>query len=108
DLDHFKRVNDTLGHEAGDRVLVAVVDALRAELRAYDEVVRTGGEEFVVVVPGCDVVTGRRLAERVLAGLPVRCAGALPAGWRQTVSIGLAVFPDMATEPGPLLRMADG
>jgi diguanylate cyclase (GGDEF)-like protein len=61
DLDHFKRVNDTHGHLAGDRVLAAVADAVRAEVRGDDLVGRFGGEEFVVLLPG--LPTGRATQE---------------------------------------------
>ncbi len=65
DLDHFKRVNDTLGHEGGDRVLVAVAELLRNGVRGVDGVARWGGEEFVVVLPQVDRSGAAELAERL-------------------------------------------
>ncbi len=63
DVDHLKAVNDADGHAAGDRLLVRVVEALRARLRAYDLIVRYGGDEFVCVLSGVDVAEAeRRLA----------------------------------------------
>ena len=65
DLDDFKRVNDELGHPAGDALLRRVADALRAEVRPYDQVARYGGDEFVLVLPGTEAPTARAIAERV-------------------------------------------
>jgi diguanylate cyclase (GGDEF)-like protein len=65
DLDHFKTINDTRGHDAGDQVLRAVSAALRTELRDGDAIARWGGEEFLVVLPGADARNARRLAERL-------------------------------------------
>jgi len=65
DIDHFKRVNDSYGHQAGDRVLAAISNSLKSEIRRYDQIGRYGGEEFVVILPGClgDEVT--KVAERM-------------------------------------------
>jgi diguanylate cyclase (GGDEF)-like protein len=65
DLDDFKRVNDELGHPAGDALLRRVADALRAEVRPYDQVARYGGDEFVLVLPGTQEHVARAIAERV-------------------------------------------
>ena len=65
DIDHFKSVNDRLGHPAGDGVLCEVSRRLRASIRNYDTVGRFGGEEFLVVAPGCDTAPGLAQAERL-------------------------------------------
>lgn len=65
DLDHFKRVNDESGHEAGDRMLQAVAEMLRGEVRAEDVIARYGGEEFMVLLPETDLVSAKVLAERL-------------------------------------------
>ncbi len=65
DLDHFKVINDTRGHDAGDQVLRAVSAILRQALRDGDSIARWGGEEFLVVLPGTDSTHARRLAERL-------------------------------------------
>jgi diguanylate cyclase (GGDEF)-like protein len=74
DLDDFKRVNDELGHPAGDDLLRVVADALRAEVRPYDQIARYGGDEFVLVLPGTEEsvarVVAERVRQRVLAGAP--------------------------------------
>lgn len=73
DLDHFKQINDEHGHEAGDAVLVAVAEALRAACRVEDVVGRWGGDEFVVLAPDTDESGAERLAQRILAAV-----GSLP------------------------------
>ncbi|MEM1418934.1 MAG: GGDEF domain-containing protein, partial [Myxococcota bacterium] len=65
DIDHFKKVNDTHGHDAGDVVLRHVAETLRAELRGNDHAYRTGGEEFLVLLPGTDLEGTQRTAERL-------------------------------------------
>ena len=107
DLDHFKTVNDTLGHQTGDAVLLAFTNMLFSEVRAYDTVARMGGEEFMVLCPGLDALEARAVAERILTITPETCAAALGGGFRQTVSIGIALFPDHADFGDALLRKAD-
>ena len=105
DLDDFKRVNDELGHPAGDALLRRVADALRAEVRPYDQVARYGGDEFVLVLPGTEEQAARAVADRVRvrvqAGLPRDGNG--PVG---DCSIGVALWePTMAADE--LLDAAD-
>jgi diguanylate cyclase (GGDEF)-like protein len=65
DIDNFKRINDTFGHQAGDRLLRDLSDLLRHTLRAYDILVRWGGEEFLLILPGVTLEQARKLAERI-------------------------------------------
>ncbi len=103
DLDGFKPVNDQLGHEAGDQVLVDIVDRLTAILRASDTVARVGGDEFVLLLEDID---GERVLERVLE--TIRAPIALDAE-RVSVSasIGVTLFPEDDADPDTLLRHAD-
>jgi diguanylate cyclase (GGDEF)-like protein len=107
DLDRFKAVNDELGHETGDAVIVACARALRECTRGYDEIVRLGGDEFVVVAPIPDVLHARRRAEEMRIHIARRCNALLPPDWGLTAAIGVAVFPDAAIDPESLLRAAD-
>lgn len=93
DLDHFKWVNDEFGHEIGDRVLIRLADAFRAEMRETDVIARLGGEEFVALLPGAGVEEARAFAERVREAL---CAAVEPGTPRVTVSAGAtaALAPD--------------
>ncbi|MBA2779356.1 sensor domain-containing diguanylate cyclase [Billgrantia kenyensis] len=89
DVDHFKQINDLHGHEAGDRVLFEVAQRAQAQLRDSDHLGRWGGEEFVVVVPDCDLAQAQELAWRLchaLARHPIEPAGPVTASFGVTVS----------------------
>jgi diguanylate cyclase (GGDEF)-like protein len=114
DLDHFKLINDTWGHPAGDDMLLAVANVLRTETRPTDVVGRFGGEEFVVLLPDTDRAASLAAAERIrlrVAALTVittdkRGGPAVISG--RTTSIGVAVRPDVASTLPDLLQAADG
>jgi diguanylate cyclase (GGDEF)-like protein len=109
DLDHFKEINDTLGHAAGDAVLKEGARRLKSDLRIYDVVGRYGGEEFLLVLPGCDLRIATRRADEIRR-LVAKDSIATPAGAVPvTVSMGVAVTnstPDLTVES--LLQHADG
>lgn len=106
DLDHFKRVNDTWGHDVGDDILVALARLLKDGSRKHDVAARFGGEEFVLVLPGLDAQRGREVVERLLERFNSLGFGAGgPAGL--TFSAGLAVVPDHATDRENLFKVAD-
>ena len=105
DIDHFKAVNDTHGHDAGDRVLVAVAAALGGHLRAEDQLGRLGGEEFLAVLPDTDAAA----AERVTEKLRCEVANAVVEhdGLRLAVTVSIGVATWAGESPEQLLRRAD-
>ena len=106
DLDGFKEINDTLGHEAGDRVLQQVAERLRARLREVDTVARLGGDEFAVILPSTDVHGAESTARKLLEDL----ARPIVIGARTTAvraSIGISRFPEDGSRGDTLLRHAD-
>jgi len=108
DLDHFKSVNDTHGHRAGDDVLREAAEAMRSATRPYDAVGRYGGEEFLVILPGCDQVNAASHAER-LRKVINQVSVAVPGGEiRCTASLGVTVGGyDVELDPTVLIEAAD-
>ena len=112
DIDHFKAVNDTHGHLAGDQVLRAVAGIIRSQLRDYDIAGRYGGEEFAVLLPHTQPGQARRIAERLrmavaAARLTASTAGGPGTGLRVTVSAGVACLADCGPELHALIAAAD-
>jgi diguanylate cyclase (GGDEF)-like protein/PAS domain S-box-containing protein len=109
DLDGFKPVNDSLGHDAGDQVLVRTADMLRAMVRPSDLVARLGGDEFAVWLDGVDHMTAAERAERLSQQLPQELGEVVGTeGKPPTVSIGIATRHQGSGEPlDSLLRRAD-
>ncbi|MFE4969227.1 putative bifunctional diguanylate cyclase/phosphodiesterase [Streptomyces sp. NPDC056660] len=107
DLDRFRSVNDTLGHLAGDRLLLQIADRLRAALPRGAEAARLGGDEFAVLLPVADSTTS---ATRIARGLVTALSSPLDLDGLTLVleaSAGVAVFPDHALDAEGLLRRAD-
>lgn len=108
DLDHFKRVNDTYGHEAGDLVLTKVAALLRSHIRDSDIASRYGGEEFVLVLPDATLEGTKRRADAIrhaIREMKLEHLGKPIAG--VTASIGIAMFPDHAEDSESLMRIVD-
>jgi two-component system cell cycle response regulator len=109
DLDHFKAYNDIFGHQAGDHALRQLAQLLRRSSRSYDLVARYGGDEFVIILPETAKGVALEVAERIRTAVErfgheeIRQALA----GQFTVSLGVASFPEDATEPDALIRKAD-
>ena len=108
DLDHFKTINDSFGHAAGDAVLRETSRRLKAGVRAYDSLGRLGGEEFIAVLPECDAKTGLSVAQRLcrsLADTPTSYSGNAIS---HSISIGVAATDQFGSaRADELIRAAD-
>jgi diguanylate cyclase (GGDEF)-like protein len=107
DLDHFKEINDSFGHPAGDACLAAIIPPIQAELRQSDVIGRYGGEEFVVILSSADAAAARPIAQRILE----RVAGVRVAGFGEpialTCSIGVATSDMLGVWGEHLIAQAD-
>jgi two-component system, cell cycle response regulator len=106
DVDHFKKINDHYGHGAGDAALVAVVQRIAATLRPYDVIGRYGGEEFLIIAPGCDLELAQKLAERVRVAV---CNEPIDLG-NETATISASLGATLGTatsDPEFLVEVAD-
>ena len=110
DFDHFKRINDTLGHDSGDQLLQSVAQRLTNAVRESDTVARLGGDEFVLILPGLDPANATFETMSVLSRVrdsfmaPFRISDQMPT---LTCSIGVSMFPHDAIDPVSLIKQAD-
>jgi diguanylate cyclase (GGDEF)-like protein/PAS domain S-box-containing protein len=106
DVDHFKDINDTLGHSAGDALLVELTRRLRGQIRPGDLLGRLGGDEFVMVLPDCDADGSSRIATAVTEALasPLRLGNRLVP---ISASMGISIYPDNAVDIDTLMQQAD-
>jgi diguanylate cyclase (GGDEF)-like protein len=108
DIDHFKAINDHHGHGVGDAMLLAVVNCLRSRLRRGDPLFRIGGEEFLVLLPGCPLAEGLERAEAIRAALEGLAVAVPDSGTlRLTISIGVTALASGGEDPSSLLGRAD-
>ena len=108
DIDHFKKVNDTFGHLFGDEALREVATGLRSKLRVYDSVGRYGGEEFLLILPNCDLMNSLIRADELRAYVGSKAIIYSGARATVTVSMGVAVaLTDSINDEETLLQLAD-
>jgi len=107
DIDFFKKVNDTYGHDVGDNVLKMVADILRSNLRAHDVAARFGGEEFILLLPETSLHEAMFVAERIR--LAIEHFNFAPLGCQHgiTISIGIGEFPTSGNDTEALVKSAD-
>ena len=107
DIDHFKKVNDTFGHESGDMVLKAVAATFHRKARMYDIVNRTGGEEFLVICPRSDLLESQQLAERLRIAIADLRIDIEKTCIQVTISLGVATWQSEFVNGEALIRAAD-
>jgi diguanylate cyclase (GGDEF)-like protein len=108
DLDHFKLVNDTYGHVAGDAVLSETARRMKSSVRPYDSIGRYGGEEFLIVLPGCDAPSAQAQAERLREALACEPVPVDGQSIRVTCSIGVSASTgSLVCSSDTLVRDAD-
>jgi|APLak6261674860_1056103.scaffolds.fasta_scaffold00034_21 diguanylate cyclase (GGDEF)-like protein len=107
DLDHFKQINDTYGHQAGDEVLKQLADTLNTQARSADIVCRFGGEEFLLLLPNMPLAVARERAEQWRSGFAATTIAFGEFRIHGTLSIGLSSYPGHGTSPQALIRSAD-
>lgn len=107
DLDHFKEVNDTLGHPTGDMLLCTIAQRLVGALRAQDTVARVGGDEFVVLLPDTDRTSAERVADTLLKQIREPVALDAIKVYHPMASVGVALYPNDGEQSDLLLRNAD-
>lgn len=108
DIDFFKKVNDTYGHPAGDKILIELGQVLKNNTRSFDIVSRNGGEEFSVILPDCPNHQAMDIAERIRESVSKH---SFPIEEKQyiniTVSIGVATYPETVQDPEEIVKKAD-
>jgi two-component system cell cycle response regulator len=107
DVDHFKRINDTYGHDTGDAVLRRTADALKASARAQDVVCRIGGEEFLVICPNTSLDAAGQCAERLRSAAAAMRVQVGTLSLQTTISVGVATMDTGMIGPEAMIKAAD-
>jgi diguanylate cyclase (GGDEF)-like protein len=107
DIDHFKRINDTYGHDVGDKVIRAIADTARKELRSSDIFARWGGEEFVLLLPGIKEDTAVQMAERLRRSFEECTLESESGPLHFTASIGITIADNKSGDLKDIVKRAD-
>jgi diguanylate cyclase (GGDEF)-like protein len=107
DVDHFKRINDTYGHDVGDLVLQRVADTLKHSARVQDVIARIGGEEFLAVCPDTDASAASQCAERLRQAVSAMRIGVGNVTLQLTISVGVAAMDPGMTSPDSMIKASD-
>jgi len=107
DIDKFKNVNDTYGHDAGDVVLRSTAAVMRNTMREYDVVCRFGGEEFLVICPGADIEVAKSLGDRIRTAVENNHIATPAFDGNITISIGVSVRGEEHEQPQAMIKEAD-
>lgn len=108
DIDHFKRVNDTHGHDVGDDIIRGAAKKLLESVRAEDHVCRVGGEEFLLILPNFGSEKAFEILDRIRASVESSTFSEKDIGWQITMSFGAtSIIPDLDDAPGALIKKAD-
>lgn len=108
DIDHFKRINDTYGHAVGDAGIVLLVESVRNVIQSQDKIIRYGGEEFVVILEGCDINDTLKVAERIRSSFAMakKCS-LMELDFPKSVSIGASAMPEFSSNVWDCIKQAD-
>lgn len=108
DIDNFKKINDTFGHQNGDLVIISVAEVSRKKMRGHDIVARYGGEEFVIILPETPLSDAVLVAERLRKSVQAKCFPPPMEVLTVTVSLGVATFPSaLVNSIDSLFKQAD-
>jgi diguanylate cyclase (GGDEF)-like protein len=106
DVDHFKTINDRFGHPAGDQVLIRIASLLSDHLRESDSIIRSGGEEFIILMPRTDANAATACCERIRRAVNTEAWSSVADGLNVTTSLGVATTDD-PTDLEAVIRLAD-
>jgi diguanylate cyclase (GGDEF)-like protein len=104
DIDHFKKVNDTHGHDVGDEAIKMVSSIIKHTVRNIDAACRWGGEEFLCILQGADTAIANTIADRIRTGVEMLM---VPVAGKITVSIGISTWREGVTDASKLVKLAD-